>query len=63
LLLEHPDGDVLIQNNPEEASKYVETFFDLEAVAAPKGEIQKITRPIMDKLPGGDPAPVAKPKA
>lgn len=56
LLLEHPDGDVLIQNNPEEASNYVETFFDLEAVAAPKGEISKITRPILDKLPGGTPA-------
>lgn len=61
LLLEHPDGDVLIQNDPEQASDYVERFFDLEAVAAPKGEIAKITRPIIEKLPGGEPAPVAKP--
>jgi transcriptional regulator with XRE-family HTH domain len=63
LLLEHPDGDVLIQNNPEEASKYVETFFDLEAIAAPKGEIKKVTRPIIDNLPGGEPAPAAKAKS
>lgn len=60
LLLEHPDGDVLIQNNPEIASTYVETFFDLEAVAAPKGDISKITRPILERLPGGEPAPAAK---
>jgi transcriptional regulator with XRE-family HTH domain len=60
LLLEHPDGDVLIQNNPEIASTYVETFFELEAMAAPKGEISKITRPILEKLPGGEPKPAAK---
>lgn len=60
LLLEHPDGDVLIQNNPDVASTYVETFFELEAVAAPKGEINKITRPIIESLPGGKPAPAAK---
>jgi len=60
LLLEHPDGDVLIQNNPEVASTYVETFFELEAIAAPKGEISTIIRPILEKLPGGAPAPAAK---
>lgn len=60
LLLEHPDGDVLIQNNPEEASDYVERFFELEAVATPKGELHKITRPILESLPGGEPAPAAK---
>lgn len=60
LLLEHPDGDVLIQNNPDVASTYVETFFELEAVAAPKGDINKITRPIIESLPGGKPAPAAK---
>jgi transcriptional regulator with XRE-family HTH domain len=60
LLLEHPDGDVLIQNNPEVASTYVETFFELEAVSVPKGELAEITRPILEKLPGGAPAPAAK---
>jgi transcriptional regulator with XRE-family HTH domain len=60
LLLEHPDSDVLIQNNPLEASDYVERFFDLESVASPKGELQKITRPILERLPGGEPAPAAK---
>jgi transcriptional regulator with XRE-family HTH domain len=63
LLLEHPDGDVLIQNDPEKASEYVERFFDLEAVSAPKGELHKITRPILDKLPGGNPASAAKSEA
>lgn len=53
LLLEHPDGDVLIQNKPDIASTYVETFFDLEAVAAPKGELSKVLRPIIDTFPGG----------
>jgi hypothetical protein len=61
LLLEHPDGDVLIQNDPDQASDYVERFFDLEASAAPKGEIGEIIRPILEQLPGGEPAPVAKP--
>jgi transcriptional regulator with XRE-family HTH domain len=60
LLLEHPDGDVLIQNNPEEASRYVETFFELESVAAPKGYIKKITRPILDRLPSDPPASAAE---
>jgi transcriptional regulator with XRE-family HTH domain len=60
LLLEHPDGDVLIQNNPEIASTYVETFFELEAAAAPKGELSKITRPILDQLSGAGPAPAPK---
>lgn len=53
LLLEHPDGDVLIQNKPDIASTYVETFFELEAVAAPKGELGKVLRPIIDSFPGG----------
>lgn len=56
VLLEHAHRDVLIQNDPEQASTYVETFFELEALATPKGELHKITRPVLDALPGGDPA-------
>lgn len=60
LLLEHPDGDVLIQNKPDVASNYVETFFELEAIAAPKGGLSKLVHPVIDKLPGGKPVPAAK---
>jgi transcriptional regulator with XRE-family HTH domain len=55
--LEHAHRDVLIQNDPEQTSTYVETFFELEALATPKGEMRKITRQVLDQLPGGDPAP------
>lgn len=63
LLLEHPDGDVLIQNKPDIASTYVETFFDLEAVAAPKGNLGKVLRPIIDTFPGSKTTSAAKESA
>jgi len=62
LLLEHPDGDVLIQNKPETASSYVETFFELEAIASPKGGLGKLIRPIIDSLSAAKPAPAAEPQ-
>ncbi|MFC4857226.1 helix-turn-helix domain-containing protein [Actinophytocola glycyrrhizae] len=60
LLLEHPDGDVLIQNKPDIASTYVETFFDLEAIATPKGDLSAVLRPILDMFPGAKTASAAK---
>lgn len=60
VLLEHAHRDVLIQNDPEQSSTYVETFFELEALATRKGELHKITRQVLDQLPGGDPAPPAE---
>lgn len=64
VLLEHPDGDVLIQNNPELASNYVETFFDLEAVGSQKGLLGQALYPALEKLSGNPEAPAdAKPKA
>jgi transcriptional regulator with XRE-family HTH domain len=59
VLLEHAHRDVLVQNDPEQTSTYVETFFELEALATPKGELRKITRQVIDQLPGGDPIPPA----
>jgi transcriptional regulator with XRE-family HTH domain len=59
VLLEHAHRDVLVQNDPELTSIYVETFFELEARATPKGELRKITRQVLDQLPGGDPIPPA----
>lgn len=62
VLLEHAHRDVLIQNDPEQSSTYVETFFELEALATPKGEMHKIIRQVLDQLPGGDPvAPAEEP--
>lgn len=42
VLLEHANGDVLVQNNPAEASEFVETFYELEAAASPKADTIKI---------------------
>lgn len=64
VLLEHAHRDVLVQNDPEQTSVYVETFFELEALATPKGELRKVIRQVLDQLPGGDPAaPADKPGA
>lgn len=61
VLLEHAHRDVLIQNNPVEASNYVETFFELETLATPKGEFHKVLQPILDRLPGSDHDPSPDP--
>jgi transcriptional regulator with XRE-family HTH domain len=53
VLLEYPDRDVLIQNNPVESSKFVETFFELEAISTPVGDTEKVIDEILAGLPGG----------
>jgi transcriptional regulator with XRE-family HTH domain len=55
VLLEHANGDVLVQNNPVEASEFVETFYELEAVASPKGDTTKILDEILAAFTGGEP--------
>lgn len=60
LLLEHPDGDVLIQNKPDLASTYVEAFFELEVAASPKGELAKVIDRILDGFPDAKTASAAK---
>ncbi|NRN65913.1 Transcriptional regulator [Kibdelosporangium sp. 4NS15] len=56
VLVEHAHGDELIQNNPERASGFVATFFDLEALASPKSETDSILDEILATIPGGKPA-------
>jgi transcriptional regulator with XRE-family HTH domain len=55
VLLEYPDRDVLIQNNPVEASRFVETFFELEVISKPHSETEKTIDEILAGLPGGKP--------
>jgi transcriptional regulator with XRE-family HTH domain len=55
VLLEYSHRDVLVQNNPEEASNFVETFFELEEVAAPGSETDKIVDEILTTIPGSEP--------
>jgi transcriptional regulator with XRE-family HTH domain len=40
--LEQNRRDVLIRDNPEETSLFVETFFELEALASPKGRLDEV---------------------
>jgi Domain of unknown function (DUF5753) len=56
VMLEHAHGDELVQNNPERASTYIEIFEELRAIAAPKGELPKYTKQILNQLPPADSA-------
>ncbi|MET0136699.1 MAG: helix-turn-helix transcriptional regulator [Kibdelosporangium sp.] len=56
VLLEYAHRDVLVQNNPEEASNFVETFYELEDVAAPTSETDKIIDEILATIPTSEPA-------
>jgi transcriptional regulator with XRE-family HTH domain len=56
VLLEYAHRDSLVQNNPEQTSDFVETFFKLEALASPSGETDKILDEILATIPGGEPA-------
>lgn len=51
VLLEYAHRDVLVQNNPEEASKFVETFYELEAKASPKSDTEKIIDEVLATIP------------
>jgi transcriptional regulator with XRE-family HTH domain len=48
--IENPDRDVLINNDPEASSKYVETFYELQEIACPEGEVSKIIDSVIDKI-------------
>jgi transcriptional regulator with XRE-family HTH domain len=60
VLLDFPDRDVLIQNNPEEASSFVETFYELEAIASSKSDTEKIIDEVVASLPGSESTPKKK---
>ncbi|AHI00443.1 helix-turn-helix transcriptional regulator [Kutzneria viridogrisea] len=52
VLLEQPGGDVLIRENPEETSTYVETFAELEALAHPPGSgLTEVIERVLAELP------------
>jgi transcriptional regulator with XRE-family HTH domain len=53
VLLEYAHRDVLVQNNPDEAAGFVETFYELESVSAPKEETAKILDEIIAGIKGG----------
>ena len=49
--VEHSGPDVLIRDNPEEISFYLETFFELEAIALPKGDLDTVIDKVLSELP------------
>jgi transcriptional regulator with XRE-family HTH domain len=49
--VEHSGPDMLIRDNPEEISFYLETFFELEALALPKGELSTVIDKVLSELP------------
>jgi transcriptional regulator with XRE-family HTH domain len=63
VLLEYAHRDVLVQNNPEEASNFVETFFKLESISAATSETDKIIDEILAEIPGVKPAKTGTPDA
>jgi transcriptional regulator with XRE-family HTH domain len=50
VLLEHAQRDTWVPNNPDETSSYVETFFELEAMATPKEQFGPILHKALDEL-------------
>lgn len=56
VLMEYAHRDVLVHNNPEEASQFVETFYELEAKASPKSETDKIIDEVLATIPVSEPA-------
>jgi transcriptional regulator with XRE-family HTH domain len=48
--IENPHRDVLIQNDPETSSKYVETFYELQDLAIPDGAMSKIVDSVIDRM-------------
>ncbi len=53
VLLEGTQQDTLIQNDPEQASLYVETFSELEQIAAPASELEAIVDRILGNVSAG----------
>jgi len=56
VLIEYTHRDILVQNNPEEAAGFVETFYELESLASPATETDEILDEILAKLAGSEPA-------
>jgi transcriptional regulator with XRE-family HTH domain len=48
--VENPHRDVLINNDLETSSKYVEVFYEVQDIATPKGEVSKIIDPVIDRM-------------
>jgi hypothetical protein len=59
VLLEHADRDELIQNDPELASRFLETFFELETIAAPASETDGIIDEVLATIPKEQPPTIA----
>jgi transcriptional regulator with XRE-family HTH domain len=51
LSLEYAHRDVLIANDPEQAADFLETFYELESVAAPESDTEKIIDEILAAYP------------
>jgi len=51
VLLEYAHRDVLVPNDPEQAADFVETFYELEDVASPATETDKIIDEILATFP------------
>ncbi|GAB3874102.1 helix-turn-helix domain-containing protein [Kibdelosporangium lantanae] len=56
VLLEYSHRDVLVPNDPEQAAEFVETFFELEAVASPKSDTDEIIDEIIASFPSEEKA-------
>jgi transcriptional regulator with XRE-family HTH domain len=56
VLLEYAHRDVLVPNDPEQAADFVETFYELEDVASPKADTDKIIDEILATFPSDEPA-------
>lgn len=52
VLLEHAHQDVLIQNDVEESSRFLEIFFELEDLAEPSSKTDEIIDEVLATLPG-----------
>lgn len=60
VLLENTQQDVLIPKDPDIAAQFVETFYELEAVAAPKSDTDGIIDEIIAGFPSDEPAKEAE---
>lgn len=48
--VEDPHSDALIRDDPESASRYVETFYELEEFAIGDDELDKVIDPVVDTM-------------
>jgi len=49
IYVEQPYRDALIQNDPVEASGYMETFFELETLARPASDLDKVIDRVLEQ--------------